>query len=371
MPCQLPVELLRLVVDNFRLPPFTSNLRTLELEKETRTSLYSLSLTTHALNEIAQPLLYEFVRVPSDKYAEMLSLLVGNGRRSDQQSSIRTVAFGLEGTSELADFGTMERLSSEVPKALREVKELISSADFWTLDLFHGSNLSRVFLNHVNLVTTSISHLTFPSVEVLGLYSVYLNSHPLPIESFPALRHLIFDTDEIELDNDEATTLTELHPQLDSIALVADVFHRALPKVSTLPLASILVSLFWYDIREELEAVSTVVNLRLLVTGALNLAMRSTYSSNLDFFASLLKNPNRFIRLQSIYLPTRNSLRGKFHTDEIFNSIENVALAAKDRGVLVVFEEQSDSYDAESQISEGFMRRMTQRRIDGKGEKEK
>ncbi|GAA5975186.1 hypothetical protein JCM5350_000172 [Sporobolomyces pararoseus] len=62
MSLQLPPELLRLVVDNFLLPPFSSPRRTLDLEKETRSTLYSLCLTSHTFCRIAQPLLFNFIR---------------------------------------------------------------------------------------------------------------------------------------------------------------------------------------------------------------------------------------------------------------------------------------------------------------------
>lgn len=83
----------------------------------------------------------------------------------------------------------------------------------------------------------------------------------------------------------------------------------------------------------------------------------------LDSFASLLQDSNRFARLEVIYLPPSSSLVQDYTTGEIITSIEKVALAAKNRKIEVILEEQSDDVAGECQVSEAFMRRMTQRRI--------
>lgn len=140
---QLPVELLRLVIDNLRLPPLTSNLRTRKLEREFRSSLYSLSLTTRVLNEIAQPLLYEFVRIPFGRTIETLSLLVGDeDEQNDSISAVRTMVFAEEENSEVASVKEVARLLREVPRALSSTEQLITSSDLWSLDKFHGSSSS-------------------------------------------------------------------------------------------------------------------------------------------------------------------------------------------------------------------------------------
>jgi hypothetical protein len=86
----LPVEILRLIVNNFRLPLFSSYRRTPELENETRATLCALSLTSHTLRQIAQPLLYEFIRL-RDK--QQLSQLVQNNSSNDLLEHLRSLVF--------------------------------------------------------------------------------------------------------------------------------------------------------------------------------------------------------------------------------------------------------------------------------------
>ncbi|GAA5892478.1 uncharacterized protein JCM6883_007371 [Sporobolomyces salmoneus] len=174
MPPQLPVELLRLVVHDYRLPPFSSSLRTQELERGTQSTLCSLCLTSRVFYETAQPLLYNFVRIPRGRTFETLSLLVENSRRNDRLSSVETVVFEKEEEPEQVLSEEAAYLLKEVPFVLSEVKQLVSYSDLWTLDRFVGSNLSGAFLDHVKLDTTKISRRTFPSLAILGLYTVEL-----------------------------------------------------------------------------------------------------------------------------------------------------------------------------------------------------
>jgi len=85
---RLPAEILRLIVDNFRLPLFSTYRRTLELEDETRATLYVLCLTSHTLRLIAQPLLYEFVRIENDG---QLSQLIESTASSNRLHLIKAV----------------------------------------------------------------------------------------------------------------------------------------------------------------------------------------------------------------------------------------------------------------------------------------
>ncbi|GAA5892374.1 uncharacterized protein JCM6883_007336 [Sporobolomyces salmoneus] len=161
--------------------------------------------------------------------------------------------------------------------------------------------------------------------------------------------------------------LLGLVPRMDSSIITADVFVEVHFKLSSLSLASILVNLAWNRLPEAQQAESSIVNLRLLLSDILNPRPTPTSatscSSTLNWFAFLLQDPYHFARLELLYLPTLSCLSPKYQTDEIITSIGNVALAAKNRNVLVVFEEQSDQMKGESQVSEDFMRRMTQRRI--------
>ncbi|GAA5899902.1 uncharacterized protein JCM6883_006029 [Sporobolomyces salmoneus] len=366
---QLPVELLRAVVDNFRLPPFSSQRRTEELEKEVRCTLYSLSLTSRVLREIAQPLLYNFIRVQRRRNAETLSLLVDQGSKNGALSSTRTIVFERPGVEEEETyFGDSAYLLNEVPTLLSALEQLIISSNLWSLHKFNRSSLSRVFLNGIDLDTMSISGLIFPSLEFVALYSVTLRFGPLPATSFPKLRRFAFDKDELA--DEDAATLTALAPQMDSITLMSDIFRDALSDLPTLPLARTLVNLPWHWIEEVRPAESSTVNVRLLVCDIFS-EKESHCTGYLDSFASLLKTTREFASLESLYLPPSSSLSPNFRTNEIITSMENVALAAKDRNIEVIFEEQSNQLRGECQVSEEFMRRMTERKITREVEEEK
>ncbi|GAA5892540.1 uncharacterized protein JCM6883_007392 [Sporobolomyces salmoneus] len=292
------------------------------------------------MNEIAQPLLYNFIRIPGDKLVKFLSRLIGNGSRNGRLCSVETVLFEEEvyGWERRRGADTLARLSREVPLGLSEVKQFITLSDFWSLDKFHGSSLSRAFLACVDLDTVAISRLKFPSLAILGLYFVNLDPDSLPIESFPSLRHLRLEGDG--LSDTHITTLSTLASQLNSINLTSDAFDEATSELPALPFASILVNLPWNWIARVLQA----------------------EPAELDSFASLLQDSNRFARLEVIYLPPSSSLVQDYRTDKIITSIGNVALAAKNRNIEVILEEQSDDVAGECQISEDFMTRMTQRR---------
>ncbi|GAA5893046.1 uncharacterized protein JCM6883_007550 [Sporobolomyces salmoneus] len=238
------------------------------------------------------------------------------------------------------------------------MEQLITSSDLWSLNMFHGSNLSRVFLNTVKLDTKSISRLTFPSLAVLGLEFVNFVPDPLSVASFPSLRHLIFDCDD--LDSKNITTLTSFCPELDSITLPASVLFPAVPEIPSLPLARILVNLPWYELDEPDEEVC-IVHLRLIHCDVVSLWSIPECVILLDSFASALMDPDRFSRLESLYLPSLASLDRTYPT---ITSIENAAVVAKERDVLVVREDRSDNrldeLTVNSQISEEFMRRMTE-----------
>ncbi|GAA5904761.1 uncharacterized protein JCM6883_003895 [Sporobolomyces salmoneus] len=141
-----------------------------------------------------------------------------------------------------------------------------------------------------------------------------------------------------------------------------DVFQHLVDDIASLPLASVLINRSWKRIDEVLEEPWNGVNLRLVVQ-TMSSWSATGCASTIDTFASRLKNPRKFATLKSIYLPPPSSLSQEYKTDEILKSIENLVHAAKDRNLLVVFEEQSDKRTGECQVSEEFMRRMIQRRI--------
>jgi hypothetical protein len=85
-----PVEILRLIVEKFQLPGFSSHRRTVELENVRRSTLYNLSLASRTFHEIVQPFLFQFARIDDD---EQLHQLIDNNKATDRLSLVRSLVF--------------------------------------------------------------------------------------------------------------------------------------------------------------------------------------------------------------------------------------------------------------------------------------
>ncbi|GAA5912553.1 uncharacterized protein JCM6883_005943 [Sporobolomyces salmoneus] len=237
----------------------------------------------------------------------------------------------------------VERLSKEVPSALSEVKQLITSSCLWTLNNFGGStDLMRVFVNDSSSTLRQLVVYRSPFSKC----SAYTT-----LTWFPTLSQ----------SKVSRVSLT----WADSITITSGAFIDADSELPALPFASILVNLPWHWLDEVIDAESSIVNLPVLVSGIVSSTSARRCSTELTVLAFLLKDPRRFTRLESIYLPPSRSLVSEYHTIDVVASIRMVTLAAKDRNIEVVIEEQSEDLAAECQISEEFMRRMTQRRMAG------
>jgi len=128
----LPVELLRLIVDIFQLPSFSSYRRTRELEDETRSTLYNLCITSHIFRQIAQPLLFSFARIWNDEH---ISRLVENNSQTDHLKHVRVLAFDNEAYTRQAPFEP--RISQRFAARL---EQLIAHNRFSRLQCFSGSS---------------------------------------------------------------------------------------------------------------------------------------------------------------------------------------------------------------------------------------
>ncbi|GAA5983848.1 hypothetical protein JCM5350_007573 [Sporobolomyces pararoseus] len=368
MPYQLPPELLRLVVDNFRLPPFSSYRRTRGLEKEIRSTLYCLSLTSQTFRQIAQPLLFASIQITSH---ETLSLLVDNNAKNGYQGSIRTVHY------EEAHWLPPEPGDEEEEEAFSQlfrkfalyadrIEELAVYFGFDRIQAVPVSNLKRLFLSDLRLDRVP----TMPCLEVLGLHSVIINSGIQVAQSFTAVRHLNYESGDDEPSREGTAFLTCLAPQLDSIAVVSYNYPEVLPETSTLPLTSILVTLPWecwddFAYYLELSTGGTpLVNLRIHISSYTPpFEGPSECSSVLSKIGSYFASSTQFPQLATVYLPPVDSLPSDYRTDPVISALRQLSLECQNRNIEVFYEEQSDKMDRVNQVSEEFMRRMTKKRI--------
>ncbi|GAA5892303.1 uncharacterized protein JCM6883_007312 [Sporobolomyces salmoneus] len=361
MPPQPPVELLRVIVDNFRLPPLSSILRTRQLEDETRSTLYSLCLTSRIFYEIAQPLLFHFVRIPQHNAIQTLSLLVQNNEGTDRLALVRQVLCEEHAGERIA----RQRYSVYVKKfysLANRLEEVVGHYAFAPVEhyLEPGLTLKRLFLNEVRLDSMRMSGLKFPSLEILGLRDVILETEPFEWTIFPSLRHLVFD----EVADGQMNALSDLLPQLDSIILMSDDFEKARPTLSPdFPFKKLLVHhpWCWHENHLPIEE-DSLVNIRLLVSEVCGPG-RPPNGPMIDEFTVLFDDKDRFPQLESIYLPPPGSLPEDYDQEDVCTALERLAFACRDRHVEVVFEEQADKTDPQCQVSEEFMRRMTKKRI--------
>jgi hypothetical protein len=84
----LPVEILRLIIDNFHLPDFSSSRRTPELERDTRWTLCALSRTSRTFRQVALPLLFCFIRIWNKRDCLQFA---GNFNDSDNSKLLNTL----------------------------------------------------------------------------------------------------------------------------------------------------------------------------------------------------------------------------------------------------------------------------------------
>ncbi|GAA5892476.1 uncharacterized protein JCM6883_007370 [Sporobolomyces salmoneus] len=345
MPPQLPPELLRVIVDNFRLPPFTNILRTRQLEDETRSTLYSLCLTSRIFYEIAQPMLFQFVRIPHKNAVQTLSLLIDNNEGNDRLAFVRQVLCEEHAGEHIA----RQRYSVYVKKfysLANRLEEVVGHYAFAPVEHY--------------LAPVRGCPISKSSLEVLGLRDVILETEPFEWTIFPSLRHLVFD----EVADGQLNALSDLLPQLDSIILMSDDFEKARPTLNPdFPFEKLVVHHPWCWHENHLPTEEdSLVNIRLLVSEVCGPG-RPPNGPMIDEFTVLFADKDRFPQLESIYLPPPGSLPEDYDQEDVCTALERLAFACRDRHVEVVFEEQADKTDLQCQVSEEFMRRMTKKRI--------
>ncbi|GAA5975229.1 hypothetical protein JCM5350_000195 [Sporobolomyces pararoseus] len=347
--------------------PFSNPRRTLKLEKETRSTLYSLCLTSHTFLHLAQPLLFNFIRF--DRF-ETVAQVVENNQGNDLLSLIRSVKLGdldIYDEARFEQFGQLYQLVETFWSRTKEIEEVSAYAysDEWILTGLSGQNLRRLYLGNTDSDAASLPNAEFVSLEVLGLASGY-TLRDLDPRYYPSLRHLFVDDQEGELEPEEEEVIRNFGSQLDSLGLLCDIYNLSPSSDTLVEASSLLVTLPWHWPEKLSPGGPSLVNLRINISSVLLSPPKtsSECSSSLALIGSHLGSSIQFSRLETVYLPPIESLPLSYRTDAIVNSIKQLVLICRSRNVEVIYEEQSDQMTGESQISEEFMRRMTRKRLE-------
>jgi len=228
------------------------------------------------------------------------------------------------------------------------------------------SDLTRLFLSEMHLDLDKVSNSTFPSLKVLGMLNVSVQTGSTAAKRFPALRHLAIHDDLEVLEEEDIALLESLAPQLHSVALLLETYHRVKSEVPSLQAGSTLLSLPWNQWKDFSETGSRTVNLRLLVWEVTE-RERFECTEELSKITDTIQGGVDWPELESLYLPPFECLPPDHQTEAIVDSLRKLDIACQQRGIKIVLEEQSDRFRAESLRSEEFMRRMTKKRINSEG----
>ena len=141
MPSSLPVELLRLILDNFACPPISNDGA---LKNPHRHELLSLCLTSKVFRQIAQPLLFAVIRLEEDEEDEkdtvrdLLQQLLETGNQNGMLTNVQK--FSLVGTG-LDDSTTMPtRLLTDLSEACTHLNQMICASCIIDLNSLAGSS---------------------------------------------------------------------------------------------------------------------------------------------------------------------------------------------------------------------------------------
>ncbi|GAA6009974.1 hypothetical protein JCM11491_005812 [Sporobolomyces phaffii] len=353
----LPLELLRLVVDNFHLPPLSDPGRTFTLEETFRSTLYSLCLTSRTFRAIAQPILFAFVRLEFHDGVALLSTLIENNRGNTFLSYIRSVVWAM---TEKHEGYTL--LLSIVSSADNRVDQLVFS-DQITLQDFSGAHLTRLFLSDSRLEPGRSTSWTLPNLEVFGLSDVNHGLELLDSPALPSLRHLVWDHCDGTMIDSDAAALCRRLPSLDSITLVGDIFSD-LPRAPSTRSTNVLVSTAGYRFASAGEDRSSIVHMRVTVIDCDGVVYDATeWSVYTDAITLFVQEPGAMAELETVYLPSISTLPPILDKTSVRTSISRLVAACQRRKVKIVFEDQSEEDLPECQVSEEFMRRMTRKRL--------
>lgn len=135
MPSHLPIELLRLILDNFACPPLSNDGT---LDNPYRHELLSLCLTSKIFRQIAQPLLFAHIRFKDNSPAKVRRQLLCLIAQPLKISKARSVLLDGEGGGEEDE--TMKSVLANFCRACTELDTVIACSWGMGVHAFSGSS---------------------------------------------------------------------------------------------------------------------------------------------------------------------------------------------------------------------------------------
>ncbi|GAA5834080.1 hypothetical protein JCM5353_002058 [Sporobolomyces roseus] len=359
MPSHLPVELLRLILDNFACPPISNDDT---LRNPHRHELLALCLTSKILRQIAQPLLFAVVSFEGsaeDDIEGRIGQLIDDGGTSGVLSHVRGLSLKGKARDDTIPLSTVLADLARNCSGLSQMELTYCSLDISELS---GFKLRKLFLNNVDLEQQNTSFV-LPSLHSLGLVDVYLPEEGFKPINFPSLRHLAYDESGGSLLEGVAQTLAVFTPQLDSIVLVYDIMSELLGQYPSFTMQSVLVDYLSDSLVEGYAATDSTKHARARIEESNPDGARGV-AEGVNAVRQFLEDHTKCRKLESIYLPPLDSLETSSQPISVRQAVDRLIFACQNRDIEVVHEEQPSGMRAERMMSEGFMRRMTKERIE-------
>ncbi|GAA5977603.1 hypothetical protein JCM5350_002289 [Sporobolomyces pararoseus] len=343
---------------------------------ERQRTLCSLSLVSRLCRSIAQPLLFEIVKLNRLKDVVKLPQTRALAQSASFRRSSRGLVIAWDG-SRFRDCKQEEK--DQVLESLRNFASVtnltavsIGQEGFEVLLAMTSEQLTYLNLSEYGLTKPSGLHL--PRLYNLTLFSVSL-------ELFNAL------TDPATVPNVRNFAFVTPHPSCAQY-FTQSPFHQLLPKLHTLTLSAAI----WFDSRAAYlhsAASRTLVDFDFVDSGNLELArltlrhVRLLHSSllslsfsnvelqaQLDQWSTFIEN-NPSLPLQSIYLDSSLLPFDALPDAVTRRCLENLARVCKEHKIDLIFEASPVKFALDPYISEEFIRKQGQQRrkeAEGRGE---
>ncbi|GAA5841532.1 hypothetical protein JCM5353_006609 [Sporobolomyces roseus] len=367
MRSQLPVELLGLIFDNFACPAIAINGT---LENPHRHELLSLCLTSKIFRQIAQPLLFAVVSFegPTEDIEPGLKRLVKADQQSRLLQDVRLLL--LKGKSAVNRLWTSTGVLVDLIQACTLLEEMICTLCTLQVKILTGSSLRKLCLTDTDF-ERQVTTFCLPSLHSLSLVDVDFPEQGFSSTNFPSLRHFAYDQHEGVLSDAAGRTLVALAPQLISIVLLVDIAKAITVFDTSFPLHSVLVDHLSGNLDYMNEyARDRISHARIRIDVALTANCSATVVG-VNQTSLVIEEHTKCRKLESIYLPPLDSLETSTRPISVRQAVDRLILACQERSIEIVHDEQPTKLQAETQLSEEFMRRMTKKRMERESTDEK
>ena len=375
MPSSLPVELLRLICDNFACPPISNDGA---LKNPHRHELLSLCLTSKIFRQIAQPLLFALIAIKTDDFEQTVKALLASDPDGLLLKESRMVILT---PSKKERPKTVEKsVLIDFLLACRGLEEIVGNSLTWEIGLLsrlstfcftycpHAAltsfpDLRKLCLTDVVLVDVRYPSYCLPLLSTLSLANVDLPEPGFRPRNFPSLRHFAYDNDAGILDRGATSMIDSFANQLDSLILKVDlVTARGGPPPAWLNF--VLVD-YIADFNDESFPQDAYGHLRIRRDTSTGTALIPTsFVYALTAAAEVIEDQARCRCLQSVYLSPLDHFETSTQPVSTRQAVDRLILACRNRKIQVVHEMQPMGLKAETQLSEEFRRRMTKERIE-------